>query len=168
MPATVGTARMAAQAASRRVMSFCWAWPTHQARLEGEGEHFAHGVDVLLHPVYVIGDVTEKRPHLGGDRQHLGVLQPTADVDEWHNGVAQVKQVPAKRVEALDVAPDKLPRQHAVLDLLRLGPHRLQDRPVVVDDEIQGGVEDVILILAVRQGSWARLAQRAHGRVTAR
>ena len=56
--------------------------------------------------------------------------------------------------------------KHLVLDLLDLGVDRLEHRHVIVDDEIEDGVEDVFL--AVREHDRAGLAALAHRRVGGR
>ena len=53
--------------------------------------------------------------------------------------------------------------EHAVLDRLDLGMDRLQHRRVVVDDEVEDGIEDVVL--AVRERDRAGFAALAHGRI---
>ena len=66
-----------------RVMEILLRLSGHQACLEGEGQHLAQGVDVLLHAPDMVGDIAKQRLHLGVDGQRFGMLQPVANIDEW-------------------------------------------------------------------------------------
>src|SRR6185295_7598962 len=104
MPATaVGTARMAAQAASLRVTSVCRACPMSWLSLEREGQNLPERIDFLLHAADVVGHVAEQSPHGRIDRDHLGVLQLAADFDERSHGVAQPQEIAPKQIEAFDL-----------------------------------------------------------------
>ena len=76
----------------------------HQACLKREGQDLAKGVDLLLYAPDVIRHVPEERLHVRLDREHLGVLELAADLDERHDRVAQAQQIAPKKIEALDLA----------------------------------------------------------------
>ena len=77
------------------------------------------------------------------------MLEPPADVDQGHDGVAQAQEIAAQHVERSISAWLERGRKHAVLDRVDLRLDRLDHRHVVVDDEVEDGVEDVVL--AVRE-----------------
>ncbi len=73
----------------------------------------------------------------------------------------RAQQVAAQDVQALDVLLVERHAEHAVLELLHLLVHGAHDRRVVVDDEVEDGVQDVVL--AVGQHRRAGFAARTHG-----
>jgi hypothetical protein len=87
----------------------------------------------------MIGDVAKQRLHGRGDRHHLGVLEPTAHLDQRHHRIANAQQVAADHVEPLHVHLLGGFGEDAVLDRLHFGVQRFQHWHVVVDDEIEDG-----------------------------
>jgi hypothetical protein len=73
----------------------------------------------------------------------------------------RAQQVAAQDVQALDVLLVERHAEHAVLELLHLLVHGAHDRRVVVDDEVEDGMQDVVL--AVGQHRRAGFAARTHG-----
>ena len=67
-----------------------------------EAKHLAQGIDLLLYAPDVVRHVPEERLHVRINRDHLGVLELAADLDERHDGIAQAQQIAPKEVEALD------------------------------------------------------------------
>ena len=91
------------------------------------------------------------------------MFEPAANVDERGGRVAQSQEVATQHVEALRIGLVEDGIEHSVLDRLDLIVDRLHHRHVVVDDEVEDGVEDVVL--AVRQDGRARLAAPAYRRI---
>src|SRR6185503_21166329 len=101
-------------------------------------------INLLLHAADVIGHVPQQRPHRRVDCNYLRVLQLATHFHEWRNGIAQAQKIAAEHVETLDFRLDKLRAEHPVLDAFNLAMDGLQNRLVIVDDEVEDGVEDII------------------------
>ena len=83
----------------------------------------------------------------------VGVLQPVADIDERTDCLSQAQQLATQHVEAIDLGLMKRSMEHAILELIDLALDRLDDRHVVVDDEVEDGIEDVILAAGEDRGT---------------
>ena len=112
MPAiAVGTAIMAAHAAAGfRVMAVCFGLAGHQARLEGERQYFAQPIEFV--PQGLISEVANRRLHAGVDRNHIGVFEPTANVDAGQPG-DHVKPVYVIGAAALEITVSSRALRHS-------------------------------------------------------
>src|SRR6266404_549007 len=117
----------------------------HQAYFEGEGKHLAERIDVLLHALDMVGDISKERLHLAVDRQRFGMLQPVADIDERNDCLSQAQQLATQHVETVDLGLMKRATEHSLFQFIDLPLDRLDNGHVVVDDEVQDGIEDVVL-----------------------
>jgi hypothetical protein len=93
----------------------------------------------------VIADVAEQRLHIGFDQFLVGMFEPPADIDQGRCRLAQVQKLAPQPIEAMNLVVLHGLVQHAVFDAVDLALHGVEDRHVVVDDEIEDRVEDVVL-----------------------
>ena len=61
-----------------------------------------------------------------------------------HHGAAQAQEITAEQIETLDPRLEELRAQNPILDLFDFVVNGLEHRFVVVDDEVQDGIEDVV------------------------
>ena len=152
MPAiAVGTARMAAQEASFLATAVSWLWPTNRLASKAKART-SRRLSIFSCTVRMWSVTPRNMRNIGGRIcGRSGAGQPPADLDQRPGGVAQAQEVAAQHIEPLDVRGRHRPDKHPVLDGLDLGLDRLQHRHVIVDDEVEDGVEDEILALGERR-----------------
>jgi hypothetical protein len=126
-------------------MTFCCACPGHQARFKGEGQYLAQRVDVLLHAPDMVAYISKERLHLGVDGQRFGMLQPVANIDEWSDCLSKAQQLTTEHVQTIDLGLMKHSMEHTIFKFIDLPLDCLDNGHVVVDDEVEDGIEDVIL-----------------------
>ena len=99
---------------------------------------------MLLHPLYVIHHVAKIGSDGVVDERQLEMFEPAAHLDRRRHRAAQLQELAAQLIDPLDVAPGDAVLEHPVLEFRHFALQRFDDRHVVVDHEIEDGVEDVI------------------------
>ena len=94
------------------------------------------------------------------------MFQPFANVDHRPDCPAQTQQIAPQPIQAIELARDTRFLQHFLFERVHFGLNALDDGAVIVDDEIQDGIENVVLALRKRGG--ARFAASPHGLVRCR
>ena len=94
------------------------------------------------------------------------MFKPAADLDQRPHRVPQAQQIAPQQIQPLDLRPRHRARQHQILHRFDFFLDGFEHRRVVIDDEIEDGVEDVVL--AAGQRPWAAFAACAHRRVGCR
>jgi hypothetical protein len=81
------------------------------------------------------------------------MLEPAAHLDCGCHRAALLEELAAQLIDPLDVAPANPVFEHSVLELRHFALHRLDDRQVVVDHEIEDGVENAYLVEPSSRGT---------------
>jgi hypothetical protein len=81
------------------------------------------------------------------------MLQPVADIDERPDCLSQSQQLATEHVQTIDLGLMKRSMEHAILEFVDLSLDCFDDGQVVVDDEVQDGIEDVILAAGEDSGT---------------
>ena len=79
------------------------------------------------------------------NERQLEMLEPAAHLDCRRYRAAQLEELAAQLIDPLDVAPADPLLEHPVLEFRHFALQCFNDRHVVVDHEVEDGVEDVIL-----------------------
>ena len=102
------------------------------------GSEAYQAVDVNRH-------VAKVRPHVLVDEREAQALQLLADFHHRRHMPAQAQQFAAQAMDALDVARAERLAEDALLQFFDLGMDLLGQRPVVLDDEAEQGIEHEVL-----------------------
>ena len=160
MPATiVGTAMIAAHAASFFVTSLSAERDHAEVDLDRGRQHFADALDRRVDPVQVVVDVAEVLVHAGADLRHAPAVQPAGRLHQRVDRVLQHHELLLQRVERLDVRARRVALEDLLLDRLELGLERVDHREVAVDDVVHHRVEHVARAVASAARARARCAR---------
>jgi hypothetical protein len=81
------------------------------------------------------------------------MLQPVANIDEWRDCLSKAQQLTTEHVQTIDLGLMKHSVEHASFKFIDLALDCLDNGHVVVDDEVQDGIEDVILAAGEDSGT---------------
>src|SRR6266478_2903789 len=136
-----------------------------KARFEGKCKNLSKRVDLLLNCPDVVRDVAEQRLHGGPHHRQVVMLKPAANLHQGPDRVSQAQQVASQQIKPLDLRPCHCARKHQRLHGLDFLLDGFEHRRIVIDDEIEDGVEDIVLAAGQRpRAALAALAYRRIGR----
>ena len=90
----------------------------------------------------MVVDVAEIDARVVGDQRDVGADEPVADVDQRGDRPLHLEQVPLELVDALGRLPREGLPEDVVLERGQLVLERVDQRKVLVDDEVHQRVED--------------------------
>jgi hypothetical protein len=91
------------------------------------------------------------------------MLKPATDLHQGPDRVSQAQQVASQQIKPLDLRPCHRARKHERFHGLDFFLDGFEHRRVVIDDEIEDGVEDIVF--AARQRSRTAFAAFAYRRI---